>query len=344
MRKWLGIICALCLQLTWATEVKTLYQAAVPIQSQSDQDRLAAQSAAMQQVLIKLTGDNKVLANPVIVTALKQPEHYVQEFSYTTAADNDDAYYLSVNFSPKDIKQLLKSAGVVYWGANRPLVMVWATLEDKAGDNAIISNETHNQWVETLKNQANQVGLPLLFPVMDVDDLKQVSVTDVNTPVLPVIKEASKRYAPDALLIGSITPSAGRYVSQWLMIWQNDQWHWVLSGASLQEVAMALAYQVNHTLARQFVPQTEAATPETWINLQVTQLTEQNDLVSLLDYLKHIALVHKVELLEIDGQVAEVRVLVEGKIDKFLENATIGKHLEYKSQIDEDSFSFEWMH
>jgi hypothetical protein len=62
---------------------ESLYTGQVPVASQSDQDTAAGLSAALGQVLAKVTGDAAVLTRPGVAKVVAQPNRYVQQYQFT---------------------------------------------------------------------------------------------------------------------------------------------------------------------------------------------------------------------------------------------------------------------
>ena len=60
----------------------SLYTGQVPVASQSEADTAAGLSAALSQVLAKLTGDNAVANRPGVAKAVAQPNRYVQQYQF----------------------------------------------------------------------------------------------------------------------------------------------------------------------------------------------------------------------------------------------------------------------
>jgi len=63
-----------------AVAADSLYTGQVPVASQSEQDLATGLSAALGQVLGRLTGDNNVLTKPGVAKAIAQPNRYVRQY------------------------------------------------------------------------------------------------------------------------------------------------------------------------------------------------------------------------------------------------------------------------
>jgi len=70
---------------------------------------------------------------------------------------------------------------------------------------SIVSSDTTPEIVEQLDALAHDQGLPVLFPLMDLEDRLQFGVQDIIESNSENITMAAARYAPDAVLVGLIS-------------------------------------------------------------------------------------------------------------------------------------------
>lgn len=219
-----------------AVKVTTLYEVSVPVASQAADARAEAIHNAFQDVLIRVTGDQSIIKNKTIKASLDRADYFVQEFSYSAPEVSDATYTLNVKFSEQDVKRLLRKVGAKQWTNIRPLVLVWLATVDHQNQANIIGMEGNNQVLQKFKQQGQRYGLPLIFPVMDVTDLSQVSPDNITALSLNEIKTASKRYDPDVLLVGTIQNEDGTYEARWSLIAKDKSWDWTTSGSSEDQV------------------------------------------------------------------------------------------------------------
>ena len=95
MKKLLWVIVLfICFPFTSALAVKvsSLYQAEIAVASQADDARVQAVKDGLLQVLIKMSGDPAINANPDIKQSLQRADYYVQEFSYSAPTTASSQY------------------------------------------------------------------------------------------------------------------------------------------------------------------------------------------------------------------------------------------------------------
>jgi Uncharacterized protein conserved in bacteria (DUF2066) len=83
------------------------YQAEVPIASHSAEDWTRTLPSALKQVLVKVSGNSKVMDIEVVKHALLKPDVFVQSYNYAPAETGGNGLILQVRFSPKAINNLL---------------------------------------------------------------------------------------------------------------------------------------------------------------------------------------------------------------------------------------------
>ncbi len=189
----------------FAVEVKGLDQASVPVESRSNADKNTALKAAMAKVIVKNTGDASVLQNPVIAAQVKNPNGFLVQFGYE---DKEGQLYLKGQFDERRIIQLLRQAQVPVWGKQRPLVLVWLSFQDENMQRNLLSDASEQELRKLFEQDATDQGVPLLFPVMDLDDMMQVSEADVRGNFPEAVSSASGRYQADYFALANIQQQA----------------------------------------------------------------------------------------------------------------------------------------
>ncbi|OGT40185.1 MAG: hypothetical protein A3F12_08005 [Gammaproteobacteria bacterium RIFCSPHIGHO2_12_FULL_38_14] len=326
----------------FAAKVPDLYQVELPVTAQSDTARNTAMQKGLMQVLVKLTGEPTIVENDVIKGSLDKADTYVQEFSYLPSSRTDMPYTIQIRYNSGDIQRLLKRAGVAYWNVDRPLILMYLTWTTKDHQTEIIGHDVPQYLLDMTEQQGKIYGLPIIFPMMDMTDTSQIAVQDILNMNIPSLKQASKRYEPDALLVGHMEEVTGGVTSVWRLTSGNNQWDFVINELNSKDVIASLMSQVSQTLAKRYVVKTTNAT-STWLKLTITNVTGSNDLPQLMQYLQQMPDIMDVRLQRIIGDVVEVKILVKGSLETFKQNAAVGERLVAQTE-DEGSrqLVYEW--
>lgn len=270
MRKHLLTIFILVLlpvTTAFAVKISSLYQAEVVVSAQSESARIAAAKQGLLTVLIRMTGNAQIEKNPEISNALTNADDFVQTYHYASATA--PRQLLTFRFNKGGINLLLKSAGVSKWTDERPLVLVWVAQLTPQLESDILSNNSQTQLVNLMRQESNRLGLPLVFPAMDMADASQVSVHDITAFNLSILREAGKRYAFDAMLIGSLEPGDDKFQSHWRLVIGDKQWEWTFNEKSQALMAANVMNQISLVLATNYVaPQQQVAAQRVTMNPQ----------------------------------------------------------------------------
>lgn len=237
--------------LAQAITVTKLYQTSMPVMSQSDDERAQAVRQGFLQLLVKLTGNQTIEKNPDIKAALQRADYYISEYSYSLPTPQSATYHLNVRFEPADVNRMLRKSGITFWGDKRPLILVWLAVTNHHGTE-IIGSETNGEVLDSMTHEGKKLGLPLIFPLMDVADMSHVSAEDVQTMSLASLLEAGKRYSPSAYLIGTITQADDGYASEWELVMNKNHWKWNIDEKSTDDIIASVLNETSQTLIKYY--------------------------------------------------------------------------------------------
>ncbi len=327
----------------FAVRVNSIYKAYLPVASQSAKDRSLAVPQGFTQVLVKVTGNSRILDNPSVKVWLKNAETYIEEYSYKAQGNKSSfPYLLELNFDPESINKLLLDAGIPTWGQNRPLILVWVEFDGPDHPAEIIGSDADGELPTLLKQFSDQRGLPMLLPMMDVTDLNQVAVNDVTTMSLPTLQNASKRYGNDALLVGHIT-EGDLTRSRWKLTMGNNQWAWAISGKDLPEVLSTVINNVADNLASRYAV-VLSNNVQTELTLNVAGVKQAADLTQLMTNLQRLSPVAEVRLVRVSNEGVVLGVSLRGSKQAFIQAIALVKLLKPQTGVtaDENTLNYLW--
>jgi hypothetical protein len=122
MARRLVLLLSLLLSAPFAV-ADSLYTGQVPVASQSEQDLATGLSAALGQVLVRLSGENTLLNRPGVAKAIAQPNRYVQQYQYVQDVVPDSRpplvrLSLVAQFDRAAVDQLLVDLGLARTGSD----------------------------------------------------------------------------------------------------------------------------------------------------------------------------------------------------------------------------------
>ncbi len=297
-----------------AVPLAQLYEAEVPAADQSAETRSTALGAALGEVLVRISGDRAVLQQPGVNALLASPGRYVQQYRYQPAdavAADGQPWRLWVRFDGAGLERALRDRGLPYWGRERPETLVWLAVED-GGRRQLLGEPDESPLKDWIQAAAQRRGLPLVFPLLDMEDRSQVKFTDVWGGFLEPVQRASTRYRPQALLIGRLYQSGtGAWQASWTLQVQGSEHRWSGSDSRLEGLATDGVEQAADTLAGRFaVYDTGGAGDHVRVTIAGVQRLE--DYARLNRYFASLSAVQSTQLLTLSGDRAEYALQLQG--------------------------------
>ncbi|MGE6133626.1 DUF2066 domain-containing protein [Aeromonas salmonicida] len=203
------VVTALCCGLSFmvsAAQVTDLYQGKAPTSG----DMVAAQSQALGDVLVKVTGKRDILTQPDVVKALVAPGDYVQHYGYQ---DVGPVKFLKADFNVAKVNALISQSKFALLGPARPQMALWLVINE--GERRILPDQSSDGWASALRTQSQAMGLPVSIPLMDLDDNMAVNATDVWGRFAAPILQASQRYGAEMVVLGKLTPEGDKWSMDW---------------------------------------------------------------------------------------------------------------------------------
>lgn len=304
-----------------AVDVAGLYEGRVAVAGEEAAEREAALGRALRQVIGKLTGLREP-GGAVVEAAVAQPQAYLQQFRYLEDRGGEMPLVLWARFDPLAVDALLRDSGLPVWGAQRPAVLTWLVVARGEGLE-IASPEVGDPVALALERRAWERGVPLTFPLLDLEDRVRLRPADLWSLDRALVAEASARYAPGAVLVGRVEPTgAGAWSARW---WLEDpsgtsEWH----TASLSAAAAAPA--AVDALADRFAARYAlvAAEGDGLIQVQVSGVRGVNDYARALGYLQGLDQVLALELAAARTGELSFRMQVRGGSEALRRLAAFG--------------------
>ena len=303
-----------------------LFEADVPVAGQQPELRTAYMKTALEEVLVRLTGRPGVLTQDAVRSMLDSPERFVQQYRYYTVPESTPPrLMLRVNFDGGSIQQALRQQGVAYWGkTERPEILLWLAVED-GGTRYIVSAQDNSGAARELQEAARQRGIPLLLPLMDLEDQSQVRFTDVWGGFFDGLLAASARYKPGDVMIGRLNRSpSGGWEARWSI---RDSGSWRGNGERLGDVLRAGIDTLSERLASGLAV-AEAGPVAGMTRITVGDVNTLTAFARVDDYLSSLTAVRHLELERVDGATLQYSLQLAGSLDGLTQTLAIGTVLE----------------
>ena len=291
-----------------AATFPNLYGATVVPDPNATDARAAATQAALARVLVRVTGRRGAPLDPLLQPLLGEPSRYLNSYGV------DRQGRPQVSFNATRIDQALNELNLPLWGPERPLTLLWIAVDDGAGGRALLpANElgadlspAMAQLLTMIRTElvavADERGLPIVLPLIDLEDLNAVSFTDVWGGFEDRVAAASTRYRADAILIGRVRPAFGGVEVQWLLL--QDAVRRPIDGIAVRDGLDAVA----ELYAAEFGVIGGARTTR----LTVLDVATPAEYGRVMSYLEGLSILQTVDVESLEGGVLSLRVAARG--------------------------------
>ena len=203
-----------------AVEVTDLYQDILVVEDKSRDTRLDASRKALLNVLVKVSGDKSADENRVAKQRTKDISDYMLKFEYDERIPGE--LKLLVKFEARKIDALIKELNLPLWGMQRPLVAIWLGIEDNR-QRELVTQESYPQLEQLIYDKASRRGLPVVVPLLDLQDRRLVGVPEVWGNFSEPVEEASKRYSAERSITARMYQEFNS--DNWVLDWRftNDE-------------------------------------------------------------------------------------------------------------------------
>lgn len=304
-----------------AVEVAGLYQAELPVESTAPAERAKLTRAGMQEVVVRVSGGYQALDSGSIQEALRKPDRYLQQFSYlqvTSVNGQGTAQRLRLQFDPTLIDNLLRRARMPIWGKNRPNLLLWVTVDDRQG-RQILGGGDDSPLKQGVIEQARRRGLPVLFPLMDLDDEQALSVVEAWGLFREPLERASARYQTEAVLAGRLYRNAEQqWTGRWQFIFNDQSFGFSAEAPDLESYPIAAIDFAADQLASYYAVNTAALSDEV-VRFQVEGVNSLQSYAEVTSYLVNLAAVTGVATSGVDQDTLILTLTTEGEVDKLVE-------------------------
>lgn len=280
-----------------------LYQGNIAVTSESAKERKKAITEAFEQVLMKVSGNREITHLEGVKEKLTAADAYVQQYRYihvSPFAGEQEHMLLQVKFDAQGVDKLMASVGQGVWNSERPLSLLWIATSTPAG-RKLVTSDSFSFIPQLIQEAAEQQGLPIVLPTLDLHDVQTVTFNDVWLPFTTVLEQHSRRYHKDAMVIVRMTQDEEEtWQTRWILQYK-DQWvHWKIEGPSLPVVIKEALGEINDYFVAHGEIKRTVGTPQQ-VAIGIGNVKTAAHYAKVMDYLQHLSGVSDVEVKSVAG-------------------------------------------
>tara|TARA_R110001583_G_scaffold41891_1_gene133143 strand:- start:40856 stop:41908 length:1053 start_codon:yes stop_codon:yes gene_type:complete len=328
MHKIILIVLSLFATSSFAGELADLYQSQLAVANQQAQERERVSPDILRQVLLKVVGDRVVLDAADLTPMLTGVGSLIEQTQYrrlNEMADDltqPDQLALVLKFNESAVNQALINNGLPIWSKSRPDVMVWLAIDNGQTRRILATDDEETRYTKTLEQAATRRGLPILLPIMDLQEQNQISVDELWAGISGSIEQASQRYGAKIILLARLTVLANNEV-------QID-WESSINGAIKQWQSKGLVTtglqagvdEFTDSLSRDFTQVVTSNAHET-STLEINNVRDYADYSRTMAYLSNLQYVSDLQMVSLEDNKLAVTMQINGDKSVFTRTLAI---------------------
>lgn len=325
-----------------AIEVTDLYQAKIIVDANASLSQNQAIKEAMKAVLVKVSGIEDIHQDDAFKSLINQASRYVIQYRYEK--DGENTYFIA-EFEQTRIDEVFKTANQPLWGSLRPQVLIWL-VEEVGLERRILPASSEKQIAQSMTLHAEQRGLPILLPLMDLDDLQRVEISGIWGRFAQPIREYSARYGAEKSvvirvsnnsLVGEVTEvdenclvcQGQNYAVDWSIVEGNQTFSELYQGSNVNKLVKNALDDITEHIYQQY-----ALTTSTQQKLLIDVVNIENlvGYAKTFEFLNNLSAVEHVNLVKAEGKVRRFELSLLGSKEALYASIKLSDQL--KQYID----------
>ncbi len=291
-----------------------IYEAEVPVNSQTDAERNNGFARALAQVLAKISGDRSATGRPGVGQELRRAKDYVAGYDYRqdqgVSANGAPTFKtkLVVRFDQAKVDGVIGALGLPIWPQPRPKPVLWLAIDDGKGPRlvAVGQGNAARAVLDSAIERGYRLGLP------SGNAAEQAAVGAIWRGDTGSIARVSARYSPPMQLIGKLYRKGTGWKADWIFVDNGRELSkWSTENADARAAMSGGADGTADALIRRYARSSGASGPAGAYRVRFTGIDSADDYIRLMGHLQEISVVRKVRPLSAgaDGLVLELDLI-----------------------------------
>ena len=239
--------------LTWcavamAAAGTDLYRTKVTVTGEGEANRIVGFAAALEDVLIKASGAQKLSVDRRLAAYKTKARDYVRSFSYRDQffgkpirdeqGTRDRPFDLTVEFEEGRIDGLLKALGLKPWLSRRQRLAVLVEMEQGARNYVVTTDGPQSDLQrDALLAAADKRGMDIVLPGAAALAKSNITGAELRAPSFPALAPVAAELGGEVVLVGRLVwddRDLG-WATQWQMDWRGQMHRWQIRGVTFDE-------------------------------------------------------------------------------------------------------------
>lgn len=275
--------------------------------------------AGMADVLVRVTGRRDAATMPALAGLIGDAQRYVM--SYRRVAGGQ----LAIAFDGDAVAAAVAASGLPFWGADRPLTLVWLAVDRGGGQRGLVTAGATSGERQAMERAAAQRGLPLAWPSLGagLDPLQRFE--QVRSGDIGALAAAAGDYGAQGSLIGHARLVAGRgYTVDWTLVGAGGS----QQGSGGLEDGVNLAADRYASLYASV-----AAARSSEVDVTVVGIDSGSRYAQVVRHLESLAVVRSLGVREVGGEAVAFRLAIRGDLGVLTRAVNAGGLLEQAATV-----------
>ncbi|AGH80739.1 hypothetical protein PCNPT3_03985 [Psychromonas sp. CNPT3] len=324
------------------SQLSNPYQGKIVVRQGQEESTLKI--LALQQVFVKVSGNKEVNHLPGSKLSLKDINAMLAQFSYYKGKKHT---YFIANFDEQKINRVLSSLQQPIWGKTRPTTLIWLIKTDQSGrllvSDSYLQRRADSTLSETIQQEQLARGIPLQFPLMDLEDNLAISLSDVSGRFYNILARASTRYQ-----VANIVSADLRQINatQWQLSWQlfstskNKVLLSSVKKGEKAEVIQQMLDAISDYYARQYAI-LENTDEKFYQRIYIKGINSLTRLTKMHQLLSDMPSISSYQILSVKHNLVSLKVKIKGGLQSFANAFAIQPHLR-PMPAESKPFYFDW--
>lgn len=285
-----------------------LYEAEVPVGSQSENERKQGFARGLAQVFGKLSGDRGAASRPGVAKELRRADAYVEGYDYrqdeSRSATGAPTYRttLVIRFRQDDVDALAGALGLPVWPQPRPKPVLWLAIDDGSG--ARLVGLQQNNVARPVLQRAIERGYRLGLPSGSAAE--QAAAGAIWRGDTAAIARLSARYSPPMQLLGKLYRKGQGWQADWIFV-DNGRVlaRWTTEEGDARRAIAGGADGTADALMKRYAKAASSAPPGVH-RVVFTGINDADDYVRLSGWLQSASVVRRIAPVRAAGDQLEV--------------------------------------
>ncbi len=239
--------------LTWcagamAATAADLYRAQTVVTGQGEANRMVGFAACLEDVLIKLSGAQKLADDRRLAEYKSIAKSFVTAFSYRDQfagkpvrdeqGTRDRPYDLTVDFEKSKIDGVLSTLGLKPWLSQRPRLAVFVAMENGAKNFVITTDEAQSELQrDALLAAADRRGMSIVLSGAAALAKSNLDGARLRTVPSQTLAALAAEQGAELALVGQLVWDDRKlgWATQWRIDWRGRTHRWRFGGVTFDE-------------------------------------------------------------------------------------------------------------